>query len=337
MQVIRGKAPLRLSFCGGGTDLEPYSNDKGGVTLSTTIDKFAYGTLIPRKDQKIKIISKDYGLSVNSNADDILPLDGELNLIKAAVNRLSPNKGFDLIIECDAPPGTGLGSSGTVAVLVIGLILEYMEKHASPYRIAEMAYKIEIEDLKITVGRQDQYAATFGGFNLIEYSADTTLVAPLRIMNQILNELESNLILCFTKEGRSIEDPVNIEVEKYIKGDKLILSKLDEMKKLTYIMKNQLLLGNVEKFIDSFCLAGKMKIKNLPIQPSPTLSKYIDILKKRKVRAFKPLGAAGGGYLAIFSDYISRKGIINSLQDQGALITPVRFTSTGMQVWRSKK
>ena len=99
MQVIRGKTPLRLSFCGGGTDLEPYSNDKGGVTLSTTIDKFAYGTLIPRKDRKIKIISKDYGLSVNSNADDILSLDGELNLIKAALTDSAQIKGLILSLS----------------------------------------------------------------------------------------------------------------------------------------------------------------------------------------------------------------------------------------------
>ena len=336
MLVIRGKAPLRLSFCGGSTDLEPYSSDKGGVTLSTTIDKFAFGTLIPRSDKEIKIISKDFGLSVHYKTDDILPLDGELNLIKATVNRLSPNKGFDLIIECDAPPGTGLGSSGTVAVLVIGLILEYMGNQLSPYKIAEMAYRIEVDDLKIIVGRQDQYAAAFGGFNLIEYSSQSTLVTPLRIINTILNELESNLILCFTKEGRSIDDPVNIEVNKYISGDKLILKKLKETKKLTYLMKNQLLLGNIEEFIDSFSYAGKLKITNLPIQLSSTLSKYIDILIKQKAGAFKPLGAAGGGYLAIFSNYMTRKGIIKALQDQGAIITPVRFTSKGMQVWRSK-
>ena len=335
MDVIRGKAPLRISFAGGGTDLEPYSSEQGGVTLSTTIDKYAFGTLIPRSDDSIIIESMDFGQSVKYNTKDYLPLDGTLDLIKAVVNRLAPGKGFTLIIECDAPPGTGMGSSGTVTVLVIGMLLEYLGKHLSPYEIAEMAYEIEKNDLGIVVGRQDQYAAAFGGFNLIEYSKHMTLVTPLRLINETINELESNLVLCFLHQGRTLEDPVNIEVEQYQKDKDSLIKIYLEYKNLVYRMKNKLLLGDLNSFIELFRIAGESKIKRSLLGASEEIQSFIECAYKHKVRALKTLGAAGGGHLLVVCDMFNRKNLINAMENQGGTVIPLHFSQEGMVCWRT--
>ena len=335
MDVIRGKAPLRISFAGGGTDLDPYSSEKGGVTLSTTIDKYAFGTLIPRSDDSIIIESMDFGQTVKYNTKDYLPLDGTLDLLKAVVNRLAPGKGFTLIIECDSPPGTGMGSSGTVTVLVIGLLLEYLGRHMSPYEIAEMAYEIEKHDLGIVVGRQDQYAAAFGGFNLIEYSKEMTLVTPLKLRNVTINELESNLVLCFMQRGRTSEDPVNIEVEKYQKDKDSVIKMFSEYKNLAYKMKNKLLLDDLNSFIELFRIAGESKIKRSLLGGSEEIQSFIECAYKHKARALKTLGAAGGGHLLVICDVFNRKNLITALENQGGTVLPLYFSQEGMVCWRT--
>ncbi len=336
MQIIRGKAPLRISFGGGGTDLEPYSSEQGGVTISTTVDKYAFGTLIPRSDHKIIIESLDYNQLVKYYINEILPLDGTLDLLKAGVNRLAPGKGFTLLIECDAPPGTGMGSSGAIAVLVIGLLLEYLERHLNPYQIAEMAYEIEKHDLNFLVGRQDQYASAFGGFNFIEYTKSKTLVTPIRLRRELINELESHLILCYMHEKRTKEDPVNIEIKQFEKKDKEVIRYFSELKDLTHKMKDNLLLGEIDTFLSIFKKAGENKLKRSILGKSKTVSNFISCAFDNNARALKTLGSAGGGYLLIFSDYFRRKSLIESLEDVGGTILPLHFEENGLQTWRTE-
>jgi D-glycero-alpha-D-manno-heptose-7-phosphate kinase len=191
--IIRSKAPLRISFAGGGTDVPPYSDERGGAVLSTTINKYAWATMIPRKDATIKVKSLDYDIVAKYHADQKLFYDGELDLVKAVINHMGTKDGLDLFMHSDAPPGSGLGSSSTVVVALVGLFQKWMNKPLTEYDIAELSYKIERKDLGIKGGKQDQYAATFGGFNYIEFNAESTIVNPLRIKRDILNELEYSL------------------------------------------------------------------------------------------------------------------------------------------------
>jgi len=334
--VYRAKTPLRISFGGGSTDLEPYSSDHGGLTLSTTINIYAVGTLIPRNDDKIIIESLDFGVLVKYNTNEYIPLDGTLDLIKAVVNRVTPGKGFNLTIECSAPPGTGMGSSGSVAVLVIGLLYEYLGLNINKYEIAELAYDIEKNDLGIVVGRQDQYAAVFGGFNFIEYKKDNTIVNPLRLDPKMLNELETNLILCFMHQERSKEDPVNIEVEQYKKKQDKIIENFNILKQKTIEMKNNLLLGNLSKFIKTFSIEGQKKLERSILGKQKNIIKFIDCSISHNARAIKPLGASGGGYLLIISDYKNRKNLIGSLEKIGGTVMPVEFSKDGLLIWKTE-
>jgi len=179
--LIRAKAPLRISFAGGGTDVPPYPEKEGGCVLNATINKYAYGTLRPREDNQIKIESLDFGISVNYDVDEELIYDGKLDLVKAAIKKLEgqDSTGFDLFLHSNAPPGTGLGSSSTVMVALVGLLKEFKNMPLTDYEIANLAYIIERKELGIKGGLQDQYAATFGGFNFIEFLKDRVIVNPL--------------------------------------------------------------------------------------------------------------------------------------------------------------
>ena len=187
--IIRSKAPLRISFAGGGTDVPPYPEERGGAVLSTTINKYAYATLIPRDDDTINVTSLDYDIVAKYHTDEKLFYDGELDLIKAVINNMGTTQGLDLFMHSDAPPGSGLGSSSTVVVALVGLFQKWLNRPLTHYDLAELAYKIERVDLKIKGGKQDQYAATFGGFNYIEFNAESTIVNPLRIHRTVINEL----------------------------------------------------------------------------------------------------------------------------------------------------
>jgi len=168
--IIRSKAPLRISFAGGGTEVEPYLSEQSGIVLSTTIDKYAYGSMRFRDDRQITLTSLDYDLVAKYSLDEPLIYDGNLDLVKAVIarlNRENSTQGLDFFLHSDAPPGSGLGSSSTLVVALIGLFAHWLHLPLTHYEIADLAYQIERRDMGIKGGKQDQYAATFGGFNFI--------------------------------------------------------------------------------------------------------------------------------------------------------------------------
>ena len=203
MRVIHAKAPLRVSFAGGGTDVPPFPEQEGGLVLSATINRYAYGALAPRADNQIGLESVDFGLSLNYPADEEIVFDGRLDLAKAAIRKLGRG-GYDLFLHSNAPPGSGLGSSSAVMVALIGLLKEFHGQPLTDYEVAQMAFDLERKDLGIQGGLQDQYAATFGGFNLIEFEADRVIVNPLRISPDVVHELEHNMLLCYTGKTRIV-------------------------------------------------------------------------------------------------------------------------------------
>ena len=255
--LIRGKAPLRISFSGGGTDVSPYPETHGGVVLSTTINMYAHGTLQPRDDDEINIYSLDYDVLANYHVNDEISLDGKLSLVNAVIKRMNVRKGFDLFLHCDAPPGTGMGSSGTMCALLVGLFKEFLHLPLTNYEMAEVAYLVEREDLNLLGGRQDQYAAIFGGFNLIEFFGDRTVVTPLRIEPWILRELEYHLLLCYTKSSRYSGKLIEQHVKYFEDGREDTVSAMKELKSITYEMKNALLQGTLEEFAHLLYQSGE--------------------------------------------------------------------------------
>ena len=202
MRVIHAKAPLRVSFAGGGTDVPPFPERRAASCSAppSTVTHTAHSRRV--QTTEIGLESVDFGLSLNYPAEEEIVFDGRLDLAKAAIRKLGRG-GYDLFLHSNAPPGSGLGSSSAVMVALIGLLKEFHGQPLTDYEVAQMAFDLERKDLGIQGGLQDQYAATFGGFNLIEFEADRVIVNPLRISPDVVHELEHNMLLCYTGKTRA--------------------------------------------------------------------------------------------------------------------------------------
>ncbi len=224
----------------------PYCDERGGAVLNSTIDKYAYCTISPRKDNEITIRSLDLGRVERWKAGEgIFAYDGNLDLIKAALNHFDVDQGFDMFVHCDAPPGSGLGSSSTVIVSIIGALSEWLNAPLSQYEIASLAYVLERNELKLAGGKQDQYASVFGGFNYMEFRSDDAIVMPLRLKSDVLNELHYVLLLGNTGSTRRSSDIIQSQTMGYVRGEKEVVEALDNTKRLAKDTKDALLKGDI--------------------------------------------------------------------------------------------
>src|SRR4029079_8106581 len=200
---ISARAPLRISFAGGGTDVSPFPEREGGLVLNATIDRYAYGMLRPRRDRRIRIESADFGVNLSYGVDESPIFDGKLDLVKAAIRKLGDTSapGFDLFLHSNAPPGSGLGSSSSVMVTLVGLLKDFHGLALTDYEIAQLSHQIERVDLGLLGGMQDQYAATFGGFNFVEFGGDRVIVNPLRIAGGVCHRRENNKAPHYTRHA----------------------------------------------------------------------------------------------------------------------------------------
>ena len=331
--IIRSKAPLRISFGGGGTDVSPYPEERGGVTLSTTIDKYAYCTLVTRDDDSIKVESLDYDMVTNYRTGDQLPYDGKLDLVKAAIKVMGVKKGLNLFLHSDAPPGSGLGTSSTMAVALVGTFKQWLKLPLTDYEAAELAYHIEREELGIRGGKQDQYAACFGGFNFIEFFSDRTIVNPLRIKQEVLNELEYRLMLCYTGKTRLSAGIIDDQVSGYRQKKEDVVRALDETKELAIAMKNALLLGQIDEFGSLLHRAWSSKKRFSTKISDSQIDELYEVARENGAIGGKLLGAGGGGYLLLLCEFDRRHIIAQRLEQLGGKIVSFAFEFHGLQTW----
>lgn len=332
---IRSRAPLRISFAGGGTDIEPYLSEKGGVVLSTTINRYSYGTLVTRNDQEIQVESLDVDLFARYPINQKLDFNGQLDLVKAVLRKFEGQKqGFSLFLHSDAPPGSGLGSSSTLVVTILGLFRQWLHLPWSNYELAQLAYEIERVDLGIRGGKQDQYAAVFGGFNFIEFYHDSTIVNPLRIKTSILNELEYHLLLCYTGKTRFSSDIIATQVEGYLKKKESSLQALDQLKAITIAMKNALLQGKLNLFGELLHESWIQKKQLAGAISNEKIDTLYHLAINKGALGGKILGAGGGGYLLLYCPYNRKHLIANELEKLGGQITPFNFENQGLATWK---
>lgn len=332
--IIRGKAPFRISFAGGGTDLPNFFGKYGGVVINCTIDKYCYGTLIKRADSKV-IISSDLGEELILNLKDKLEYDGRFDLIKAIINIIKPNFGFELYLHNDIPPGRGLGSSATLAVLVTKLISTMQESSHDDYKIAEIAYKAETEELKIKGGWQDQYAAVTGGFNFMEFNGDKTIIYPLRLKEEIINEFNHHLLLCYVGKTHFSGDQQAV-LEKAISEEDVVRS-LDELKRIAIEIKDSLLTNNLEEIGRLLHKSWENKKRVSKTISNPKIDRLYEIALQNGAYGGKLLGSGGGGYLLIFYTPKKRNQIVRALEKEGGEIMNFNFEFNGAKVWTSQR
>jgi D-glycero-alpha-D-manno-heptose-7-phosphate kinase len=333
--TYRSRAPLRISFCGGGTDVSPYPEERGGMVLSATINKYAYASLIPRRDARVKITSLDYDVVAKYEHSKRVKFDGELDLVKAVIKRMGGSSGLDLFVHSDAPPGSGLGSSSTLVVALIGAFKEWLKRPLTDYEIAELAYRIERADLRIAGGRQDQYAATFGGFNFIEFTGDATVVNPLRIKPSILNELEYRLLLCYTGQTRLSAGILKRQIDSYVTRRTGVVKALDGLKADTVRMKNALLLGKLDALGELLHEAWLRKKKLDRDISSARIDELYAVARRNGAVGGKILGAGGGGYLLVLCRFDRKHVVAEKLEKAGGQIVEFGFEFRGLDTWKA--
>jgi len=331
--VVRAKAPARISFGGGGTDLTPYFLEHGGAVLNATINMYSHVTLRRRDDnRKIRIRSHDYSLTVEVEDLDHLMYDGRLDLIKAGIKLLKPEFGFDLEIASDFSPSSGLGGSSVVLAAVIGCLNEVRCDRLSLYDIAELSFQAERIELKCSGGWQDQYAAVFGGLNFMEFTKNRNEINTLRVSQDILFELEQRLILCHTGKAH----PTN-KIHEAQKTSMLhnaeILGFAKETKELAYKMKSELLRGHVTKMGELLHTGWMLKRSFANDISNPEIDSIYEFARGNGAAGGKILGAGGGGYFLFQSYRDSRRELSQALEGRGLSVQDVTFDNLGLRSW----
>lgn len=332
--IVRARAPLRISFCGGGTDVPPYSDLYGGCVLSCTIDKYAHVSLRSRDSEMVRVESPDLGLITEFTRHDAH--EGEAGLARALIKRFEEHS-LECYMHCDAPPGSGLGSSSAMIVALIGALARRQGRDFTPYDVAELALSIEREDLGILGGAQDQYAASFGGFNFMEFSKEGVIVNPLRIASGTLDELHYNLLLCYTGKTRFSPNIIGEQQDNVISKKSNVMAALSQMKDMTVAMKRALLTGKCQSFGKLLHDAWLLK-RDLASGISDT---EIDELYETALRAGasggKLLGAGGGGYLLFFVPFTKRNALRAKLEGMGKRTVDFQFEHRGVHSWSAPK
>jgi D-glycero-alpha-D-manno-heptose-7-phosphate kinase len=331
--ITRAKAPARISFGGGGTDMTPFFQENGGAVLNATINMFSHATLKKHASSRsIKITSRDYGLTVEATSIEHLNYDGKLDLIKAGIKLLDPDFGFELEISSDFPPNSGLGGSSVVLAAVIGAINKLRRVNLNSYDIAELAFQAERLELKCAGGWQDQYAAVFGGFNFMEFKGDRNEINSLRISDDIESELEERMLLCFSGSAH----PEN----KIHKSQRVMMltdaKKFDLSKKtrdLAYELKAELIRGNIDRFGELLHEGWIMKKSLDDGISNPMINEIYTYALQNGAVGGKILGAGGGGYFLFQSRRDTRESLKQALIDRGLQVRDINFDRSGLRAW----
>ena len=338
--IIRARAPLRLGLGGGGTDVSPYCEQFGGCVLNATIDRYAYSVIEVLDSQKIKFLSADRQEFSEYPELPEIPHDGILDIHKAVYNRIVKTfcQGRPLSIQmttyCDAPIGSGLGSSSTLVVAMLKAFVELLNLPLDDYALAKLAFEIERIDCKLEGGRQDHYAATFGGFNFMEFHGDDrVMVNSLRIKNWIICELEASLVLFYIGVSRESSKIIAEQSLNIAQGNAEAIAAMDIMKREACIMKESILKGHFAGLVESMREGWISKKRSATAVSNPQIEEIYEAACKAGALAGKVSGAGGGGFMIFFVPPEKRMDVIYALKRFPGEIRNCHFTKYGMQGW----
>jgi D-glycero-alpha-D-manno-heptose-7-phosphate kinase len=339
--IVRARAPLRLGFGGGGSDLSPYCDLYGGYVLNATIDLYAYAMLEPREDGRVEFVASDQDRRLISPASAPLPLDGTLDLHKGVYNRIVSDfcegraPAVTLTTMSDAPPGSGLGSSSTLVVAMVKAFVEWLNLPLGEYDVAHLAFEIERRDVGLAGGRQDQYAATFGGVNFMEfYAGDRVVVNPLRIKNWVISELESSTILCFTGQSRDSASIIDEQVRNLSSPAGDAIESMHRVKHEALHMKESLLRGDFRQFVEAINASWLSKKQTAHSISNDRIERLATAGLAAGAAAVKVSGAGGGGFMMFFADPSKRMAVVRALRAHGTETLTCHFTKHGTEGWK---
>ena len=339
--LVRARAPLRLGLAGGGTDVSPYCDQYGGYILNATINIYAYAIIETLEDNSVIFKASDMEKSFTDQTKSFYPIEGDLILHKAVYNRIIKdyNNNIPLSLKlttyCQAPPGSGLGSSSTVVVAMIKAFVELLNLPLGEYEIAHLAFEIERQDANLDGGRQDQYAAAFGGVNFMEfYKNDRVIVNPLRVKNWIMSELEASLVLFYTNVSRDSETIIKKQVRNVKEDKSIAVDAMHKIKQNALHMKENLLRGNIDGLAENLAAGWKAKKETAKEVTNPHIDSIYDAALNAGAKAGKISGAGGGGFIMFIVDPAKRMDVLRALKAHEGYAVECSFTKHGTQGWR---
>ncbi len=339
--IIRARAPLRLGLAGGGTDVSPYCDIHGGYVLNATIDRYAYAVIKTLDEPVVRFVATDQQVEKVKTVVEPLELNGKLDLHKAVYNHMIQhyNNGRPISLElstfCDAPAGSGLGSSSTLVVVMIRAFAELLNLPLDDYTIARLAFRIERVDCGLQGGRQDQYSATFGGFNFMEFYADErAVINPLRVKNWIVCELEASLVLFYTGVSRESAKIIADQSGNVKEGSTGALEAMHGIKREALVMKESLLRGDFMGMVESMRQGWESKKRSAKTVSNSNIDEIYSSAINAGALAGKVSGAGGGGFMMFFVPPENRMGVVRALGGFNGQVSNCHFTKYGTQAWR---
>ncbi|MBR4511570.1 MAG: dehydrogenase [Bacteroidales bacterium] len=338
MMIIRSKAPLRLGLAGGGTDVSPYSDLYGGAILNATINMFAYTTLEPTDDGKMVFESPDRKLREEYDSAECVDTDGFFVLHKGVYNRIVRQfthqpLSFRIASYVDVPPGSGLGTSSTLVVSILGAFVEWLKLPLGEYDIARLAYEIERVDLGMSGGKQDQYAATFGGFNFMEFNKENVIVNPLRIRNRYEDELAHNLVLYYTDTSHVSAEIIEEQQKNVRAKNSQSIEAMHKLKEQAVQMKEALLRGNIDRIGEILDFGWRYKKQMASSITNPRIDGIYNAAKEAGASGGKISGAGGGGFMFFYCPGVTRYAVVEALQRFGGKAKRYEFVNEGLKTW----
>jgi D-glycero-alpha-D-manno-heptose-7-phosphate kinase len=338
---LRSRAPLRLGLAGGGTDLSYYSDHYGGAVLNATIDRYAYTHMTFLETRRLIFRASDICVEEELAARSDLPMQGALLLHRAVYNRIVRDflegqaPSIEVSTTVDAPPGSGLGSSSALVVALVEAFRAAFALPLGPYDVAHLAYEIERVDLGLAGGKQDQYAAAFGGVNFIEFlPQDRVIVNPLRVSRWALNELEAALVICFTGQSRRSDQIIGAQIKGIETHRTATIEGLHQLKADAVEMKSALLRGDLRGLAAILNRSWNAKQKTAEGITTEAIRTLYDVAMENGAWAGKVSGAGGGGFMMFLTDPENRYRLISAMRATGADANPVHFVDVGAETWR---
>jgi D-glycero-alpha-D-manno-heptose-7-phosphate kinase len=338
-RTVRARAPLRLGLAGGGTDLSPYCDEFGGAVLNCTIDRYAYCFIAPSADGQVHFAAHDLGV------EDALPreaegLGGRLPIHAGVYRRMMRQfaggdwPALTVTSYVDAPPGSGLGSSSALVVAMVEAFRTLLGLPLGLYDVAHLAFEIERIDLRLSGGKQDQYAAAFGGANFIEFLAgDRVIVNPLRVARGFMNELETSLVTCFTGLSRHSDAIIEEQQRHMTHADRTAMDSLHQLKADAVDMKQALLRGEIRLVADILNRSWLAKKRTARSVSNRHIEELYNAAMDHGAIAGKVSGAGGGGFFMFIVPPQNRVKLIRNLNQMQATASAVHFTAEGAESW----
>ena len=330
--MLIARAPLRLSLAGGGTDLEAYYAKYGGAVVSTSIDKYFYVILTFNDSKHIQVSSSDYRTFYRHSLEGAPIWDGDLSLPKVIIEHFGVWTGLSFFLASQVPPGTGLGSSSTVAVALIKAMAVLCNVRMSRQEVADLACQVEIDKLNMPIGKQDQYAASFGGLNFIQFNPDGVVVEPLRLADELQAELEARLMLFFTGRSRDSAQILGEQKRSSERNRAGVIEALHVIKSMAIALRNDLIRGDIGSLGDYLHESWVAKRQLAAGITDPWIDQWYQVARDAGARGGKIAGAGGGGFLLLYCEREHQDQVTEALRAQGLHRMDFRFESGGAMV-----